>query len=589
MASIVNTIPASTIVQVVPGVLSAGGSNLELNGLFITTNTRVPYNQVLSFPTATSVAQYFGGASAEYAQAQIYFGGFTGATALPGAMLFAQYNTGNVSAYERGGNLSALTLAQLNALGAGNITIIVDGYSRGNGSISLSAASSFSAAATTIQNALNAGNGGNISSFTGNITGTVLTVTGWSSGNIAVGQQVIGGNVTTGTWITGLGNGTGGNGTYNLSANISATGAESMQVQPANVTVTYDSTSSAFVITSGIYGNVSTVAYASGNLATSLDLTAATGAVLSQGASAQTANTTASFMTGITTLTQNWATFKLLFDPDSGAEPPTGKLAFAAWTSTQSNRYMYVAVDTDILPTESTAATGSFGYIVTQTDDYSGTCPIYEPSTGGPYYGGAFVCGYAASIDFTQTNGRATLAFKTQSGLAPGVTSATVASNLQANGYNYMGAYATGNNSWTFMYPGSISGPFDWVDTYLNQIWLNNQLQVALVNLLTNVNSIPYNAAGYSLIESACLGPLAAALNAGVIRAGVALSALQIAEINNAAGANIANTVQTQGWYLQIQPASSATRVARQSPPMTLWYVDGESVQKLSLASIVVQ
>ncbi|WP_367575649.1 DUF3383 family protein, partial [Serratia liquefaciens] len=57
----------------------------------------------------------------------------------------------------------------------------------------------------------------------------------------------------------------------------------------------------------------------------------------------------------------------------------------------------------------------------------------------------AFVCGAAASIDFEATNGRITFAFRGQGGLVAGVTTATVASNLIANGYNFYGAYATAN------------------------------------------------------------------------------------------------------------------------------------------------
>ena len=36
------TIPASQIVQVTPGVLGTGGTGLTLNGLFLTNNTTPP-------------------------------------------------------------------------------------------------------------------------------------------------------------------------------------------------------------------------------------------------------------------------------------------------------------------------------------------------------------------------------------------------------------------------------------------------------------------------------------------------------------------------------------------------------------------
>jgi hypothetical protein len=54
--------------------------------------------------------------------------------------------------------------------------------------------------------------------FTGSISGTTLTVTAVSSGTITIGQTISGTGVTGGTTITGLGTGTGGTGTYTVSA-----------------------------------------------------------------------------------------------------------------------------------------------------------------------------------------------------------------------------------------------------------------------------------------------------------------------------------------------------------------------------------
>jgi len=53
---------------------------------------------------------------------------------------------------------------------------------------------------------------------TGSISGTTLTVTGVTSGTLAVGSVLSGTGVTGGTYITALGTGTGGNGTYTVSA-----------------------------------------------------------------------------------------------------------------------------------------------------------------------------------------------------------------------------------------------------------------------------------------------------------------------------------------------------------------------------------
>jgi len=325
----------------------------------------------------------------------------------------------------------------------------------------------------------------------------------------------------------------------------------------------------------------STITFASGSGATSLKLTAATGAVLSQGAAAADP---ATFMDNIITVTQDWVSFMTTFEPTEDQ-----KEAFALWTNNQANRYLYVMVDTNVANTGPSGPSQAAGTIV--AGNYSGVAMIYEDpavdTVGGEL--AAFLMGAIASLDFTRTNGRATMAFRAQSGLQPQVFSASVANYLRGYGFNFYGDYTTANNAFTFLYPGSVTGDFRWLDSYVNQIWLNNQLQLALMELLTNTPSIPYNVAGYSLIEAACLDPINAGVNFGAIRTGVTLSEQQKAQVNSAAGLLIDGTLSARGWYLQIKDATPQVRAARQSPPMTFWYMDGQSVQQITLASIEVQ
>ena len=148
-----------------------------------------------------------------------------------------------------------------------------------------------------------------------------------------------------------------------------------------------------------------------------------------------------------------------------------------------------------------------------------------------------------------------------------GSTNATAANNLIANGYNFYGSYATANDQFVFTYPGLVSGPFEWVDSYVNQIWLNNALQLAILSGLVQAKSVPYNQVGYTTIRAWCMDPILAALNFGAIRAGVTLSQAQIAEVNGAAGVNIANTLSNEGFFLQVKDATPQVRAARGSPP----------------------
>ena len=500
------TIPASFDVTATPSVLATGGAAFNLNALMLTTSARVPIGTVLSFPSPTAVATFFGPPSNEAAQAAVHFAGFTNSNMKPGALKFVQYNTAAVSAWLRGGSMSGLTLTQLQAF-SGTLSLTVDGTVATSSTISLSAASSFSNAATIIQTAFTA---------------------------------------------------------------------------PA-FAVTYDSVAGAFVFTTTLTGAPATITYAAtGSLAANLCLTQATGATISQGAAAVTSPS--AFMTALTATYQNFATFMTLFDPDGGSGNAE-KLAFATWNGQQNDRYAYVCWDTDITPTESTSATTCLGYLLAQAS-VSGTILVYEPSDLSY---AAFICGYAASIDYTETQGNTTLKFRSQSSLVPSVFSDTVAANLTANGYNFYGTYATGTEEFTYMSPGSVSGPYSWANSYLNQIWLNQEFIGDMMTLLTQTKSIPYNSSGRALVSAALGDTITAAGTFGLYQPNVTLSALQIAEVNTAAGVKIDTILSSRGCYLQVLQGSAQTRSTRGSPPCTFWFVDGGSIQKLNLASVELQ
>ena len=495
-----STIPFSQVVQVVPSVLSANGIAVDLNGLVLTQNALAPYGTVLNFADAAGVQSYFGASSDEATVASIYFNGYQNGTQLPGSLLMTRYPEVAIPGWLRSGSMASVTLGQLQTF-TGTLAITIAGVVQTSGTINLSAATSFSSAASIIQ-----------SGFTS-----------------------------------------------------------------PGFTVSYNSTQSAFVFTTIATGATQTVGFAAtSTLATNLRLTQATGAIASQGADA---GTPADFMANILTQNQNWATFMTVWEASL-----TEKEAFAQWSNSASPRWLYVCQDSDanVLTANSTITFGNY----LQVNQLIGTCPIYGNLTHA-----AFVCGFAASLNFNRLNGRATLDFKSQSGLVPSVTNSTQYTAVLSNGYNCYGAFGSNNpaNNSNWFTPGSVSGKWLWADTYLNQIWLNANLQLSMVNLLTQVGAIPYNSQGNGLIYSAALDPINSAKNFGAIRAGINVSAAQAAEIQYATGVNAAPTIASQGFYLQILEATAQTRAARQSPPITLYYQDGEAVQQITMASIAIQ
>lgn len=489
------TIPASNIVTVNPGVIGTGGSPLALNGVILTKNAALPSSGVRSFSSPGGVSAFFGPASAEYEISKTYFLGFDNSTIKPGTLFFAPYTDVARAAWLNSGSMAGVSLAELKAL-SGVLTVTVDGTVKTSTSISLTAATTFSNAATII-----------------------------SAGFTGAGAPVC----------------------------------------------TWNAVSSTFTLTSPTTGPLSSMSFASGTLSTGLMLTSAKGAVLSQGASISTPGAA---MDSVKAATQNWVDFITMWEPVTA-----DKELFAEWSNAQNQRYMYVAWDTDAQAIVQ-GSTTSFGYIAKGLA-YDGVMVVYNTVELA-----AFVLGTVASIDFSRTNGRITAAFKSQSGFVPTVTDEQIGNNLLENGYSFYGAYATANDQFNFLYDGQITGKWKWLDTYVNQVQLNSQLQLALLSLLTSVKSIPYNESGYSLIRAAMIDPIQSAINFGSIRNGVVLSESQKAQINQAAGRDVSTILSQQGYYLQILDPGAQVRGNRGTPVINFWYTDGGAVQKITVASI---
>lgn len=137
-------------IQINPGVLPAGGSAVDLNGLILTDNEYAPVGSVVTFSSKEDVALYFGSASTEYSMAEIYFAGYDKSTKTPGTLLFARYPTAEASAWLRSGSMAQVTLEQLKLL-SGVLTLSVDGTAVTSSSIDLSTATSFAQAADLIE------------------------------------------------------------------------------------------------------------------------------------------------------------------------------------------------------------------------------------------------------------------------------------------------------------------------------------------------------------------------------------------------------------------------------------------------------
>ena len=362
-------------------------------------------------------------------------------------------------------------------------------------------------------------------------------------------------------------------GTVNLSTATSFSDAATLIGTALTATVTFDTQLQAFIVASGSTGLTSSISFGSGTAADALGLSEVGGATLNNTTVADTAD---SALERVTDYTLNFAPITGIgFDVDWFKE-------IATWVSSQNHRYWLVKYGeepTALIPNNTT----NFAGWVAENNVADVTC-IY-----GTFEHAALCAGYAASLNFSELNGRTTMDFRSTSTLAPSVTDVDDANALESNGYAYYGAFATANDRFIFLRNSIVSGEFKWVDAHLNQIYFNSQLQLAQITGLIANKSIPYNEVGKSKVRASAQDPINEMLNFGGIQTGVILSEQQKSIINNEAGVDAATIIFNQGYYLMIRDATPQVRAARGSFPIKLWYTDGGSVHSINIASINVQ
>ena len=498
------SIPASAIVKVNPRLITAGGQALELNGLALTKNDFIPTTQrMLQFTSAPDVADYFGNDSVEANYAAAYFLGYDNSFKKPPVLYFGRYIDADTPPWLRGGKVAA-AVNEFKQMIAGTITLAMGGETKTIIDLDFSGATSYSAAAAILQNAIRAAG-------------------------------------TTPLW--------------------------------REATVVYTSVFRAFILTAGEGGQGTNLGYADGDVAALMGLTEDAAGVLSAGADAQSP---ADNMEAMLDYSQNWVSFTTLFAADKAMGT-----ALAKWSNMYGVRHLYICWSLD-------------PGLTVQFNDNTIAAELLDLNVIGStgVYGdellAAFLSGTVASIDYSQEQGAISTAFKSQSGQVVTVRDEATANALLAKKFNFYGDYATANDHFRFFYPGACFGRYLYIDTYVNAVWLNNALQLAIMSLFTSVARIPYTERGYALVRAALQDPINQALRAGVIDPGVPLSEAQAAQVNNEAGLNVAPTIEKDGYYVQVKDPTAQVRAQRGTPVVNLWYAYGGSIHKLEMASTAI-
>lgn len=503
------TISASQLVNVLPRVISAGSTTLELNGIMISKNPFIPAGKFLEFYSSDEVGLYFGTTSKEYELSVNYFLGFTNSTKKPKTLLFTRDITSAIKGCLFGGKVTA-TLSALKEIEDGSLSITIAGVEIVLTDIDLSGATSLSDIALILQNAL-----------------------------------------------------------------------RDNQTNPAiaDLTIEYSSINKNFIITTGTDGEEATISFATGSTGSDLSLVLmldSSGALFQS--NGRDATPVSTMMNEFKTISLNWVSFMTLEEVEQNT-----KLEYANWVNSQNSgcRFVYVCQDSDINAKVSGNETNT-SFLINELE-LSGTTLQYNTANLS-----AFVMGAIASINYEVVNGRITFAFKKQDGLAYTVNDDTEATSLLKNGYNFYGNYSTNNASYKLYQNSRVSGKYNWLDSLVNAIWLNDRLQTNILDLLVGLNSLPYNQTSYDKIINACSDTLQLAISNGVITQGISLSSTQKIQLESEAGVDISDTLYSEGYYMQILNPSAVARQNRETPIAYLWYMDGGSIQKIDLYSTII-
>lgn len=330
-----------------------------------------------------------------------------------------------------------------------------------------------------------------------------------------------------------------------------------------------------FIIRSATTGVDSEVSFASiGALATGLKLTQGTAATVSPGSDAVSMPDT---MNNIINTNQNWILFQALTELTDEK-----KTELCAWASSSHNRYGYVVHDTSAAPTVANNAS-CFVQSVVVANGYENIFPIY-----GSYLYAVTALAYAASINFARTNGRISFKFRGFSGLAPNVNDLATAQALKSNGYNFYGSYSLNKTMAQYASDGAITGKFVWLDSFIDQVWINANLVGAYANLFTANQSYPFNDNGYGAVQAATIDVAEQAVTFGAIQRGVVLDNAQIRIVNTSVGKDISATLYSQGWFLYIPTQTGSARLARDLQGVIFFWVDGQLIQSITMSSTAI-
>lgn len=354
----------------------------------------------------------------------------------------------------------------------------------------------------------------------------------------------------------------------------------------ANFVISYNGVTKQFEASIPATGTTKTMNYFSSTnittgLATVLRFTQVTNAILSQGSDALT------LQENMTALSQKFTDqFTIFFnDTMNGNLTDVINLEMAQWIHEQGDAYNFNCWSNEPA-LESSNDTTSIWYLITQAN--LNNTSIFDEVLYNTSDRASATAGVFASIDLSQPSSAITLAFKSQNGLLPSVTSGTIATILDNKKINYYGSITipglatSTTNPINFFYGGYTSGKWQYIDNLVGQIWIAIQCQVNILNELSTLTEIINDPDGQALIRTAITQAVQSALNAKIIVIGLTYDSVTAAEVLATYGANV-QELTNNGYIILNTLASQVLRQERQSSVWYVLYAKGSAIQLIPI------
>lgn len=330
----------------------------------------------------------------------------------------------------------------------------------------------------------------------------------------------------------------------------------------------------------GEVGDTATIGYFSStttNLATILQFTAATNAILSQGADAMSITENLELLNGDFT-----DQFSIYFVDDLGAAlTDVENLELAQWVSDQGDKFWSIVWSNEVA-LESLTDTTSIWYLVNQAG--INNCSIFDEVLYNNSDRASAASGIFASVDLTQPNSAITLAWKQQDGLLPSVTNTRIADILDQKGINYYGKVASTGSSLTqnFFYPGAISGKWTFVDNLVAAVWIAYQCQFQTEDLFLSVGQVSIDPDGQGQVRSGLNVALEGSKANGIVVTGLTFDNATSIEIKTTFGIDSIELTNNGYAILNTLPAAGLRKL-RVSSPWYVLYTKGSAYQFLPI------